>query len=52
MWTVTEFVEAIDRATDPKQMKLREALDFCERLVSELESKIEGMKDDLRDTGR
>jgi len=49
MWSVAEFVEALDRATEPKQMTLREAIDFCERLMTEIESKIEGMKEDLRD---
>jgi hypothetical protein len=47
MRTIADFVEAIDRATEPKQMTLREAIDFCERLVTEIESKIEGMKEDL-----
>ncbi len=48
--TVAEIVELIDRATDPKHMTLRGAIEFCEHLVSEIESKIEGMKDDLRAT--
>lgn len=43
------ILEQIDRATDPSRMSLQEAKEFLERLATEIEVRIDGVKDSIAD---
>jgi len=47
--TVAEILTLVAQAIDPKKMTKREALNFLEELVADLEGSIDALKDELRD---
>ena len=46
--TMEKILELIDQATEPSQMTLEEALEFLQQLATEIDSRIDGCKDDMR----
>lgn len=46
--TVEEILWKIDAASDPVNMTPEQALAFLERLSTDIECRIDGIKDDLR----
>jgi hypothetical protein len=47
--TVSAILSLIAQEIDPKKMTKREALNFLEELVADLEGSIDALKDELRD---
>lgn len=50
--TKERILQEIDSATEPDKMGPGEALEYLEGLVSDLESRMEGIKDDMRAKGQ
>jgi hypothetical protein len=48
----SKILEEIDRITEPSVMSQGEALEFLERLSTEIETRIDGIKDDMRAKGQ
>lgn len=46
-----EILKLIDETTEPSRMGPGAALEFLERLSSNIESRIDGIKDDMRSAG-
>lgn len=46
--SVDEVMNEIDLATDPSVMSKEEALEFLEQCCTELEGRIEALRDELR----
>lgn len=45
---VRNIMRTVDESTEPRRMSQEQAKDFLEQLVTELESRLDGIKDDLR----
>jgi len=43
-----KILELIDLATEPGKMTLEQALEFLEQLATEIDGRIDGCKDDIR----
>ena len=43
-----KILELIDLATEPGKMSLEDAIKFLEQLATEIDSRIDGCKDDMR----
>jgi hypothetical protein len=44
-----KIVNDIDQATEPKNMSKKRAKDFLEQLQSDIESRLDGLKDEMAD---
>ncbi len=49
---VSQIVEQVDAATAPNNMGPGQALEFLERLVTELEVRMDAIKDDMKAKGQ
>lgn len=45
---LTRILQLIDHAYEPGKMSLAEALEFLEQLATEIDSRIDGIKDDMK----
>jgi hypothetical protein len=45
--TVDDVMQVIDRATGPKIMSKEDALDFLERIETELQGRMEALRDEI-----
>lgn len=43
-----KFIEQIDEYTEPKNMSKKSALEFLEQMSTELESRMEGLREELQ----
>lgn len=50
--TMQDIIDDIDAATDPDRMTKKEAFEFLQRLSTEIESRMEALKEELRETFR
>ena len=46
--TVSELMETIDKAIEPSQMSASEALEVLSSLMDELDMRMDGLADDLK----
>lgn len=49
--TRQEIMDTIDEATGPEAMTKAEALEFLEELATDIEGRIEALKEELRENG-
>jgi hypothetical protein len=49
---LAQILDMIDASTDPSQMGPGEALEVLEQLHTEIQCRIDGLKDDMRNAGQ
>lgn len=47
--TRSQIMEIIDEATEPKAMNKEEALDFLEDIISQIEMRIEALREEMEE---